>query len=77
MKQINIFIEMLSAWLLTVKVVLDKERPTFLYISKGRKPKQKWKQKMKRRNIQSMQHTRRCSLIGLAKISAGKRCDFS
>ena len=37
MKQRNIFTEMVSLWLFTVKVIIDKGRPKFLLISKGQK----------------------------------------
>ena len=47
-------------WLLTVKVIVDKERPIDYRFPRVEKLKQQWFIKIKRRNIQSIQHVRMC-----------------
>ena len=56
----NIFMKWLSAWLLSVKVMVDKGRPKFLYISKEQKSVLAMAHRLKRRNILPIQHVRMC-----------------
>ena len=56
----NIFMKWLSAWLLSVKVMVDKGRPKFLYISKEQKSVLAMAHRLKRRNIPLIQHVRIC-----------------
>ena len=56
----NIFMKWLFAWLLSVKVMVDKGRPKFLYISKEQKSVLAMAHRVKRRNIPPIQHVRMC-----------------
>ena len=50
----------LSAWLLTVKVIVDKEGLSFYKFQRDKNLKQQWLTKIKRKNNQSIQHVRMC-----------------
>ena len=56
----NIFMKWLFEWLLSVKVMVDKGRPKFLYISKEQKSVLAMAHRLKRRNIPPIQHVRMC-----------------
>ena len=53
-----IYRKWLSAWSLTVKMIVDKGRPKFCKFPREENLKHEWFIKIKRRNIQSIQHVR-------------------